>query len=569
MMSWPLAGNREPPKTLAPARRSSVPTAAPPGPRLPRVLAAVAAAVILGLPATATAAGHAAAAAARPAAGTEAGPVAAPTAGPVTSAAEETLEFGPFGKVTLYRTSPHPSQVALFVSGDGGWRLGVVDMARSLAALDVLVVGIDVRHYLAAAPAAPPAACTYAAADFEALSQVVEKRLDFPRYQTPVLVGYSSGATLVYAVLVEAPPGTFAGAVSMGFCPDLQLIKPLCKGSGLAWGPGPHGKGVSFLPAPRLPAPWIALQGAIDQVCDPATTVEFAKQVGGGEAVLLPKVGHGFSVPAHWLRELEKAFATITAAAPGAAAPAAGVAPGASAAPAAGAAVAPGGDESAAPVAESVADLPLVEVPAAAGIATAGDPGDALAVILSGDGGWTSLDREVGEALAADGIPVVGWSSLQYYWHARTPEGAAADLARLLRHYLAAWHKERAFLIGYSLGADVLPFLVNRLPADLAARVSLVALIGASHTATFEFHVAEWLGGGGKDLPRTLPEAEKIRAPRVLCFYGAEEADTICPELEGPGVRVVSLAGGHHFGGDFQGIARRILAELRPAKAPG
>jgi type IV secretory pathway VirJ component len=468
-------------------------------------------------------------------------------------AADETLEFGPFGTVTLYRATPHPNRVVLFVSGDGGWNLGVVDMARSLATLDALVVGIDINHYLEAAAAAP-GDCTYGAADFEQLGQFVQKKLEFPRYQPPVLVGYSSGATLVYALLVEAPGGTFRGALSMGFCPDLPLAKPLCKGSGLEWDPGPHGKGVSFRPAARLAAPWVVLQGVIDQVCDAAETGRYVRQVGGGTVVMLSRVGHGYSVPANWLPQFEKAFAGIVAAAPEEAA----------APPAAVAAAGNGTEEGRppAPATASVADLPLVELPATDPPGAGGDPGDALAVILSGDGGWTSLDKQVGQALAADGIPVAGWNSLQYYWTARTPESAAADLARILRHYLTVWHKEKAYLIGYSLGADVLPFLFNRLPEDVAARVPLVVLIGASHTATFEFHVSEWLGGGGKDLPKTLPEAGKIRAPRLLCFYGDTEKDTICPELKAPNARAVRLSGGHHFGGDYEGIARRILVEV-------
>ena len=62
--------------------------------------------------------------------------------------AAESLVFGRFGSVALYRDSPHPSRRVLFISGDGGWNLGVVDMARALASLDSLVVGVDITHYL-------------------------------------------------------------------------------------------------------------------------------------------------------------------------------------------------------------------------------------------------------------------------------------------------------------------------------------------------------------------------------------------------------------------------------------
>ena len=138
----------------------------------------------------------------------------------VCFATEEELIFGRFGKVTLYYETPHPSQVVLFVSGDGGWNLGVIDMAKALTSLNALVVGIDIVSYVKQL-AQSTEKCSYPAADFEALSQFVQKKLQFTNYLTPVLVGYSSGATLVYATLVQAPSTIFRGAISLGFCPDL------------------------------------------------------------------------------------------------------------------------------------------------------------------------------------------------------------------------------------------------------------------------------------------------------------------------------------------------------------
>ena len=41
----------------------------------------------------------------------------------------------------------------------------------------------------------------------------------------------------------------------------------------------------------------------------------------------------------------------------------------------------------------------------------------------------------------------------------------------MIRYYLAHLDKKRVLLIGYSQGADVLPFAVNRLPAATRARV--------------------------------------------------------------------------------------------------
>jgi len=161
---------------------------------------------------------------------------------------------------------------------------------------------------------------------------------------------------------------------------------------------------------------------------------------------------------------------------------------------------------------------------------------------------------------------VVGLNSLQYFWSERTPEGAAADLQRIARHYLAAWGRQQLLLIGYSLGADVLPFMANRLPADLLNRVRLIVLLGPSRNTSFQFHLTDWLpGSDGGDRP-VLPEVVKLRGKPLLCLYGQEEQDSLCPKLGGLG-KAVSFQGSHHFGGAYSSLADRILHELQPAAA--
>ncbi len=442
---------------------------------------------------------------------------------------EEPLDYGRFGKLTLYRNSPQPSHVVLFVSGDGGWNLGVIDMAQSLAGLDALVVGIDITHYLRELGRSQEK-CSYPAADFESLSKYVQKKLGFERYRPPVLVGYSSGATLVYALLAQAPPNTFRGAISMGFCPDLPLNKPFCGGQGLKSEPAPKGHGYNFLPTQGLQNPWIAFQGTIDQVCDAAAVDAYVKQVRNSEVVLLPKVGHGFSVQKNWLPQFREAFTRLVR------------------------------DEAAAAVhgdvATGVGDLPLVEV-------AVQDPANGLlAVILTGDGGWASLDRDIGGVLATKGVAVVGFNTLQYFWTAKSPDLAARDLERVIRHYLKSWQRQRVVLIGYSLGADVLPFMAGRLPEDLRQQVAAVALLGPGTTANFEFHLSDWLGGGTAGLP-VAPELARMKDLKVLCLYGEEEQDSLCRALapENSQVKKVVLGGGHHFGGDYVKLAELIFAE--------
>ena len=237
------------------------------------------------------------------------------------AAAPQDLVLGRFGKVTVYRPAGEPRDLVLFLSGDGGWNLGVVAMAERLAARGAVVAGIDIRHYLAELEQAEEP-CVSPAVDAETLSRDLQAELALPPTLTPTLVGYSSGATLVYATLAQAPAGLFKGALSLGFCPDLDLRKPLCKGSGIESTPRLDRKGVlkgvDFLPVSSLHGRWIALQGQTDQVCPAPATEKFIAMVPGADLVLLPKVGHGYSVERNWVPQYEAAFERITRGAAGA-----------------------------------------------------------------------------------------------------------------------------------------------------------------------------------------------------------------------------------------------------------
>ncbi len=440
--------------------------------------------------------------------------------------AEEVVSFGRFGPVTIYRESRPPSRVVLFVSGDGGWNLGVVDMARSLAGLDALVAGIDITHYLKElSKSGEP--CLYPAADFEALSKFLQKKLDFPEYLPPLLAGYSSGATLVYATLVQAPAVTFKGAISLGFCPDLDLPKALCRGSGLDWKPGRKPGSFIFLPAPALEVPWIALQGLDDKVCDPASTEAFVRATGKAAIVKLPKVGHGFAVQKNWLPQFEAAFERVF-----------------NEPPVEHPAVVP-----------SLEDLPLVEVPAR------GPERDIMAVLVTGDGGYGVTDRGISEDLASNGIPVVALNSLKYFWVRKTPGAASQDLERILERYLPVWRKNKVVLIGYSLGADVMPFMLNGLPERSQSSVTALVLMGPSETVEFEFHLMDWIGRSpGKGSLPVVPEIDRVRKDiPVLCVYGQEDDAQVCRRLDPGRTKSISVRAGHRFGRNFAPISAAIL----------
>jgi type IV secretory pathway VirJ component len=437
------------------------------------------------------------------------------------TAAPTHLSHGRFKDLVIYSPPAEATSFVLFLSGDEGWGRRAEVSAEQLVQQGAMVVGIDLAQFQAVLEADGDQ-CEFPDGDLENLSHFVQAYFHSSTYRAPLIVGIDAGGSMAYAVLAQAPQDTFAGALSVGFCPHLNLEKPLCKGSGLELTHGTRGAGLNLQPIKSLNNPWVVLQDSSNPGCPAATTRGFVSQVHGAAIATLPSLSE---------RSFNAAFNKLAAA---------------------------GLKRSVAPTA-ALGDLPVVEVPAQSNVAAS----DSFAIIMSGDGGWAGIDQNIAAALSAKGIPVVGWDSLRYYWTARTPQGVAADADKLIRYYFSHFSKKRVLLIGYSQGADVLPFAVNRLPAATKDAVSLVAILGMSEHALFEFHVSSWISDDNSG-PETLPEVNRIAGIPVLCIYGEDEHDSLCPKLDANKFKVVKVKGGHHFDGNYAALADDILSAVKP-----
>ncbi|MEO7207933.1 MAG: AcvB/VirJ family lysyl-phosphatidylglycerol hydrolase [Steroidobacteraceae bacterium] len=441
--------------------------------------------------------------------------------GEMAVAAPTYVSHGRFKDLVVYSPRAEASSFVLLLSGDEGWNNRAEGFAQQLAQRGAMVVGIDLPKFKAVLEADGDT-CEFPAGDLENLSHFVQAYVHSSTYLVPLLVGLDDGGSMVYAILAQAPPGTFAGALSAGFCPHVNMEKPLCKGSGLELTHGARGSGLNLLPIKSLSNPWVVLKDSKSLKCPAEAAQDFVAHVHGAAIAVLP----GLSEP-----PFEAAFAKLAPA---------------------------NHDRGVAPPA-ALGDLPVVEVPAQPNAPTS----NSFAIIMSGDGGWAGLDRDVAAALSAKGIFVVGLDSLRYYWTKRTPEGVAADTDRMIRYYLSHLNTKRVLLIGYSQGADVLPFVVNRLPAATKAAVSLIAILGMSEHALFEFHVSSWISDDNSG-PETLPEVNRITGIPVLCIYGEDEHDSLCPKLDPGKFKIVKVKGGHHFDGNYSALADDILSAAKP-----
>jgi type IV secretory pathway VirJ component len=457
-------------------------------------------------------------------------------AGAAAPAGSALMKFVQFGEVPVFRPAGEPSQVVILLSGNQGVGAQETEVAKALAASGALVLAVDVPRYIASG-IETKARCVYPGTELHQLGQNGEARSNLPVYRPPLLVGIGTGSTLAFATLAQSAPGTWAGAVSLGFCPVFTAAKELCRVGDLEWDPKWTGPGTRLLPDRKLATPWIVLDtpGAAGMPGCPAVSAPdiaaIIAAMPSASRVPLPAGLSPEAAQSAWKTQLPQALAVIERKQKEADA----------------ARKARLGD---------LADLPLVEVPATA------PEVDAFAVDLTGSGGYEGLDVEIGEALSAQGIPLVALTSPDYFWTNRDPDGMARDLARILEHYLKAWHKSKVVLIGYSQGADIIPFMVTRLPEALRSRVASIGLIGPDDKADLDMGLAGFMTNrkAPPQLP-VAPETARLKGHKVVCVYGKREKHSICPELDPSlGIDLFGVGGGHGFSGKAPEMIARFLA---------
>jgi type IV secretory pathway VirJ component len=428
---------------------------------------------------------------------------------------------------------PHAQtvHVVLLISGDDGWSAAAAEMARRIAPRAIV---IGVSYPALKRTAAREGGCWYAASDLELISHAAQKTLNLPQYHPPVLAGYGAGATVVYAALAAAPAITFAGGISLGFCPELKLQREICSGD--TWSPDYDEKRhVNRLPPTRtLPKEWYVLLDAPDKAC-PADTVR--RFVSG-----LPKT-HTLGAPGGVAAaDVDTALQQLWAekeVKPAIAQP------------------------RSATTRELESELQALQFPLEfrwpAQIAS-------LVVFFSGDGGWASLDEEVAERLAAAGVGVVGVSSLRYFWQAKQPAQVAIDLRRIVT--ILARGGKPVLAGGFSFGAEVVPVAVKEWPAADRRLLSGLILIAPSTSASFEIDPLDWVRNPPENAATLVAPAVRDAGLPSLCLAGVDEDDTPCPSIAGvAGVKVVRLPGSHHFDSDYAAVGDAVLQFIRSATA--
>lgn len=423
-------------------------------------------------------------------------------AAPSAQPGAQTVSAKRLENVRLIAPKGTAKAVVVHFSDRSGWSAEDDRIATALRDDGAVVLGVDLAAYAEKLDQAD-GVCLYVVGEITDLAQAAERQLDIQTYLPPILVGRGEGATFAYAALADAPANTLGGAVASGFANRLGLRLPFCPGATATRTADDAAYNYGF--DRRVPerATLYVDQRDLDRIL---------RQAAGQDGISVEALDR--ADPAG---QLAQAVATL------------------------------------ADAIEPFGNLPVVDLPAST-------LPKAVAVIVSGDGGWRDLDKTIAEWLSARGVHVVGLDALHYFWSKRTPQQLAADVAQLLGDADPDGDLP-VMLIGYSFGADTLPFAYPLLPKDIQDRIRLVALLAPGRTTSFQITVSGWLGvdDSGYEI---VPAIAALPHDRVLCVFGKEDSDSACPDPTLKGITLLQTDGGHHFDGNYDALGQRFLDRL-------
>lgn len=434
-----------------------------------------------------------------------------------------------FGEIRIFRKHRSPDAVVIFFSGKDGL-LGDALVAVREVAESAMVIAIDSETYLRAIQRDDgDDSCTYLAGEVERLAQSVQQSLHLDGYHKAILMGYQQGAALALSVYGQFPEA-FEQVATISFSPRLPLTVPPCNSEHLAFHKISATNGIEIRPnsaqyqGAESGFTWHALQGDGSSF-PPQKLQAFQSTLEGSNVETMRGISDDPAQPKALLpalNELSKTFPRDHA-------------------------------ESSS---TGITGLPLVEYPPAT--KSGGRTG---VIFLSGDGGWASIDKRIAEALVTAGLPVIGFDSLRYFWSERSPQEVARDLARVVDHYHTAWGISRFVLVGFSMGADVLPVVTSKLPKEIQRQIHRIALLSPSPRTDLEVHIGDWIGVSSDSLRYDLVAESKQNSDTPLaCLYGKEDFDdSLCPLIKGRArVQVTEFPGSHHFDGAYVQVAEKL-----------
>jgi type IV secretory pathway VirJ component len=172
---------------------------------------------------------------------------------------------------------------------------------------------------------------------------------------------------------------------------------------------------------------------------------------------------------------------------------------------------------------------------------------DKIIFYISGDGGMNKFSKDICLSLQQNRYSVSALDAGGYFAKVKTPEQTADAIAHYLSGQMKAHRYTQVFMAGYSLGADVMPFIVARFPEEIKQSLHKIILISPSTTTDFEIHLADQLGFHTEGKMNVIAEINKLTQYQVYIFLGLKENDFPVRQINLVSFHFEKLPGGHHY----------------------
>lgn len=197
-------------------------------------------------------------------------------------------------------------------------------------------------------------------------------------------------------------------------------------------------------------------------------------------------------------------------------------------------------------------DLPLVEF-------NNTDVNKPFVFYLSGDGGMNDFSTSVCKTISERGYAVTALNCKSYFWSKKTPEQAAAAIGSYLTK--KATSSEKIVLVGYSFGADVLPFIINRLPEAIRKKITSAILVAPSTSTDFEIHLSDMLGrSSSSGSMNVVAEMNLLTIEKTVVVLSGDEKNFPVQQIKLGNFFTHYAKGGHHFDGNTTEVANTIIS---------
>jgi type IV secretory pathway VirJ component len=229
---------------------------------------------------------------------------------PLAAPSASTVSHGQFDNVLLLRPAGTVQQFVMLFTGGDAPVPSDRQLADTMVARGAIVALVPLDPFYRRLMAdSQVSKCVYAGGSVDNFARHFQAQDRMQTYIEPILVGTGAAAAFPYVLLAQSPADNFTGALSVGFCPRMNLPMPLCAANEFRSRTAAD-KGIEFEPARRLVAPWSATPPASSAACAAtsvaASPAAFVKAVPGATWVAPSAATSAGAVPAEFIAAYEQ-----------------------------------------------------------------------------------------------------------------------------------------------------------------------------------------------------------------------------------------------------------------------